>query len=224
MKVIAIVGIRQSGKTSIVEALTRSLTARGLKVGTVKSIFCPSFHMDKAGSNTDRHHQAGAVLTCARAKKETAFIAHQPLKASAVYRAFSACDVVLAEGDYALPVPRIVAAHSMADAAVRINGRTLALSGRIADAGFRHDTLPILHFERDIDALCRLVLAVPEVEDVTALDEDLHGPDIDDAKDYCRTACHGHHRRPAGVQLSIDGETVTLSEHRQALIRALIQS
>ena len=52
MIICAIVGVRKSGKTTTVTGLVRELKARGHRVGTVKSVFCPEFSIDTPGSNT----------------------------------------------------------------------------------------------------------------------------------------------------------------------------
>ena len=68
MRIITVVGVRGSGKTTVTEALLKELSLRGVRAGTVKTIFCPTFHMDRPGSNTSRHIRAGAALVTARAE------------------------------------------------------------------------------------------------------------------------------------------------------------
>ena len=82
MKIVTIVGIRQSGKTSTVTALIEAIRSRGQKVGTCKTVFCPSFSIDKPGSNTMRHHQAGSGLVTSRARHETALLFPEALPPS----------------------------------------------------------------------------------------------------------------------------------------------
>lgn len=74
MKLLTIVGIRKSGKTSTVTALIEEIRRRGKTVGTCKTVFCPTFSMDQPKSNTARHTRAGANLVCARARHETALL------------------------------------------------------------------------------------------------------------------------------------------------------
>ena len=84
MKVICVVGIRKSGKTTIVEELTKELVRRGRRVGTVKTVFCPSFGIDDPKSNTARHARAGAVTVTARARHETTVIYKHALTRSQI--------------------------------------------------------------------------------------------------------------------------------------------
>ncbi len=58
MKIISVVGPKKSGKTSLVEALVRSLKRRG-RVGTVKNM--PDHPVEDRG-DTKRHFDAGAEV------------------------------------------------------------------------------------------------------------------------------------------------------------------
>ena len=55
MKAIAVVGTKKTGKTTLVEALVRSLAEHG-RVGTVKSML----HHSVDRGDTKRHYDAGA--------------------------------------------------------------------------------------------------------------------------------------------------------------------
>jgi molybdopterin-guanine dinucleotide biosynthesis protein B len=74
MSVIAVVGNRKSGKTMVIEALTRGLTRKGYRVVTVKHIPKPEFTIDTKGKDTWRHREAGAHLTLAVAPNELTII------------------------------------------------------------------------------------------------------------------------------------------------------
>ena len=82
MKIVTVVGIRKSGKTSTVTALLEAIRRRGKKAGTCKTVFCPTFSIDKPTSNTMRHRRAGSELVCSRAKGETAFLYPEKLPLS----------------------------------------------------------------------------------------------------------------------------------------------
>ncbi len=219
MKIITIVGIRGAGKTTLLECLIRELRRRGRSVGTAKSVFCPAFHMDRPGSNTDRHARAGAQLIAARGETETTLIYPRKLKPSELLSAFEGLDWVLCEGDYELPVPRIVAAHGEDDARERLNSRTLALSGLIANGHTALDGLPVLHPEKDIQALCDLLeRETSDVADVTSLDKPLTGGDIALSRSFCAQGCKGHARKKKDVQVSVRGEALTLTPEQEALV------
>ncbi|MGE0668656.1 MAG: molybdopterin-guanine dinucleotide biosynthesis protein B [Sphingomonadales bacterium] len=60
MHVIGIVGWKNSGKTTLVVELVRLLTARGLKVATIKHAH-HDFDIDHPGKDSHRHREAGAT-------------------------------------------------------------------------------------------------------------------------------------------------------------------
>lgn len=58
--VIGVVGLRKSGKTTVVEGIVRELTKRGYRVATAKHINQKGFSMDQKRKDTWRHAAAGA--------------------------------------------------------------------------------------------------------------------------------------------------------------------
>lgn len=60
MHVMGIVGWKNSGKTTLVVELVRLLTARGLRVGTIKHAH-HDFDIDHPGKDSYRHREAGAT-------------------------------------------------------------------------------------------------------------------------------------------------------------------
>ena len=224
MRIITVVGICGAGKTTVVECLLRALADRGLRAGTVKTVFCPTFHMDKPGSNTYRHTAAGAALVTAKAETETTVLYPYPLRPSEILAHYRDCDWVLCEGDYDLPAARVVAAHGPEDARERINDRTVAVSGLITNDQDALDGLPVLHPERDIDQLVALLMEkAPDIQDLSALDEALNGPDAALSRDFCARGCRGHAGRKNGVQVLIDGKALKLTAEQEALLRSWAQ-
>lgn len=60
MQVMGIVGWKNSGKTTLVVELVRNLTARGLKVSTIKHAH-HDFDIDRPGKDSYLHREAGAT-------------------------------------------------------------------------------------------------------------------------------------------------------------------
>lgn len=100
MKKIHIVGIASPGKTRLMELLIPLLTARGLRVGSIKH--SPHRHeLDKPGKDSHRHRCAGAAP--AAAITEGLMAVYLPLTGDQdpyllLEPLYAGCDVVLVEG------------------------------------------------------------------------------------------------------------------------------
>ena len=62
LPIVSVVGFSGSGKTTFIEKLIPQLTARNIRVGTLKHDV-HGFEMDKPGKDSWRHKHAGAVVT-----------------------------------------------------------------------------------------------------------------------------------------------------------------
>lgn len=58
--IVAVIGLKKSGKTTVTEGIVAELALRGYRVGTIKSMVQSSFTMDIEGKDTYRHSDAGA--------------------------------------------------------------------------------------------------------------------------------------------------------------------
>lgn len=226
MKIITIVGIRKSGKTSTVTSLIEAIRRRGKKVGTCKTVFCPTFSMDKSTSNTMRHRRAGSELVCARAKFETTFLYPEALPLSKVLEAYKGCDYVLLEGDYYAPVPRIVCAHLEEDALLRMNSRTLAFSGRISEKPEIELPLPRFNALTSADALLDYIDAkIPDIMPCSLLDDQL--PPVSGVTDdgFCQCGCHHHKKKQENeaLQVLVDGKELKLTAEQRDMVLAWAQ-
>ena len=106
MKVIAIVGPSESGKTTLVERLVDRLSERG-RVGTVKHLDCEP-DLDTAGTDTARHRAAGAAGTFGIADEAGWFATGADLGLTeALDRLAVTCDYAVVEGYSALDLPQI---------------------------------------------------------------------------------------------------------------------
>ena len=221
MKIITIVGIRKSGKTSTVTALVEAIRRRGKRVGTCKTVFCPTFSMDKSTSNTAKHRRAGSELVCARARFETTFLYPEALPLSKILEQYKGCDYVLLEGDYYAPVPRIVCAHLAEDALLRMNSRTLAFSGRISQKDDIELPLPRFNALDNADALLDYIdKKIPDIYPCSLLDEQL--PPVAGVTDdgFCQCGCHHHEKKQEqdAVQVLIEGKALSLTKEQRDMI------
>lgn len=74
MVILAVVGSKNSGKTTTVELLVEALTKEGHKVATVKRIHEPDFTIDTPGKDSWKHAKAGARTVVCVAPKEMTII------------------------------------------------------------------------------------------------------------------------------------------------------
>ena len=224
MKIITVVGIRKSGKTTVTEVLCREFRRRGERVGTCKTVFCPAFSIDKPGSNTHRHARAGAEIVVSRARRETAVLHQQALPLSRIAAEFADCDWLILEGDYRAPVHRVTAAHHAQDALARQNDLTVCFAGRVADT---QEALPLPAFSplTDAEALADYLQShVPDAEIGPWLDEQL--PVVPGVSDdgFCQCGCHHHEKKAAqGVSLTVDGAQISLTDDQIRKILDIIR-
>lgn len=106
---IAIVGKSNAGKTTFLERLIKTLTARGHRVGTIKHN-PHGFDIDREGKDSWRHKQAGALTVAVSSPRGVALIRdltaeETPEALASSY--FADMDLVLTEGYKALDVPKI---------------------------------------------------------------------------------------------------------------------
>jgi len=180
--ICAIVGVSKSGKTTTVTELVRELKKRGHRVGTVKSVFCPNFSLDKPGSNTWKHREAGADLVCLKGKAEMDLMMETDLT-GAVYEQFPV-DILLLEGEYELAVPRIICVREEDEAKERVNGDAIAVTGVISEKRSHCCGLPVYHPVRDRAVLADLVEKLPEAWFPLPLQ-----PIPESVSAYCRHRC-----------------------------------
>lgn len=133
MKVFAVSGLHGTGKTTVVEHLVKELASRGLQVATVKDIHYEGFAIDKEGTNTWRHRQAGAGTVVARGMSETDFLHAGRMPMQDIIGRLEA-DVVVIEGAHDEPYPRITCAATAGEADERTDDLTFAYSGKLSNS------------------------------------------------------------------------------------------
>ena len=72
LHLITVVGLKRTGKTTVVEALVSELRSRGHRVGTVKTMRHHRISLDDAAADTRRHAEAGASVVVAITSDGTA--------------------------------------------------------------------------------------------------------------------------------------------------------
>lgn len=101
MIVFGITGWKNSGKTTLTERLVSELTRRGRKVSTVKHAH-HAFDIDKEGTDSFRHRQAGATEVAIVSGNRWALMhelrAESEPPLDAILARLAPCDIVLIEG------------------------------------------------------------------------------------------------------------------------------
>ena len=109
MRIVAVSGKKQSGKTTLLEKLTVLLRERGLRVGVVKNDH-HGFDMDQPGKDTWRLKQAGAAATLIVGPERVGLVLDTPERPSLEEAAeawLGGMDLVLAEGFSRSGVPKV---------------------------------------------------------------------------------------------------------------------
>lgn len=106
-KIIAISGIKNSGKTTLIEKLIPLLKARNLRIATIKHDghdFCP----DVEGTDSFRHRQAGAFGTAIFSKNRWMVIKEESnIDVKDLISQFPEADLIILEGFKFSPYPKV---------------------------------------------------------------------------------------------------------------------
>lgn len=153
MIIVSLIGLKKSGKTTCVEALVREFKARGMKVGTVKSMVRSGFTIDTEGKDTWRHQKAGADFVISLSKNERAFIERRENRSSLediLPLVPEGTEILVCEGveDPDPCILRIVVAKSpeMLSETFDVRGaqeNVIALTGIMANETHEHEEYPV---------------------------------------------------------------------------------
>lgn len=104
--VIAVFGVKNAGKTTLIEKLIPALTARGLSVATVKHDG-HRFEPDRPGTDSYRHLAAGAMGTAVYDGKKFQLVNYAQVDGRDLIALFPEADLILLEGFKHSAWPRI---------------------------------------------------------------------------------------------------------------------
>lgn len=133
MKVFRICGKDNSGKTTTLEYIIRSMTSRGLNVCTGKDFTDRDFTIDKLGKNTMRHRIAGSKAVVARGIMETNLLVQRRMGLNEILTHLDNYDYCILEGFDNANLPKIVTARTWEEADTFIDKNTIAISGVVAN-------------------------------------------------------------------------------------------
>ena len=125
-RAVAVVGFKAAGKTRVVEALVSELTRRGYRVGTLKHT-ADDQPLDKAGTDTWRHAEAGAVSSAILSDKRTAIFLKHAMSLQRTADALGEVDFIVMEGFKSLDTaPRIMVLRGPDEVAKLTTGLEIA--------------------------------------------------------------------------------------------------
>lgn len=153
-KVVAVSGVKNSGKTTLVEKLTAQLTRQGVRVAVVKHDG-HSFAPDRPGTDTFRHLAAGAMGAAVFDGEKFQLVKRAAVTERELIALFPEADVILLEGFKHSPWPKIeVVRAGNSDKPVCEPSTLLALA---TDLPLTVPAVPVLGLD-DIPALTDLIL------------------------------------------------------------------
>jgi len=175
VRVISVVGLSKSGKTTTIENIIKELKRRNYSVGTIKEIHFHDFKMDVEGTNTYRHREAGAGTVTARGIKETDIMFDHKLDIKTILSFYNE-DFVIMEGVRDTSAPKIITASDEEGIEAKLDGTAFAISGVISDKIQGYKDLP------SIDGVSRIEELVDLIEKVAMVP-------LPDADPKCCSAC-----------------------------------
>lgn len=225
MKVLSVIGITKSGKTTTVEAIIEALIRRGYRVGSVKEIHNEAFRIDPSPtSNTHRHRKAGAQLVCARGLFETDFLFPSKLSMEKILSLYEGdYDYVVLEGVEDIPVPTIVTAHAEDDLREKWREFAFCVSGRISAEIDGYMGMPAIDATREIEQLCDLI-ELKVFDRLPNVDVECCGACGGDCAQLALAILRGDKRRSdccaeKGVHLVIDGKAIPIVPFVQRVLK-----
>lgn len=133
-KLVAVVGGKHSGKTTVIEHLITELKRRGFRVGAIKEMVrIPT--LDTPTTETDRYASAGAEIIVAVPRDETVFFIKKRLTLKEVLPYLNGLAYAILEGfESEETLPKIVAAKTAGEAKGYVDKSVIAISGLIIES------------------------------------------------------------------------------------------
>lgn len=147
-RAVAVTGYKNSGKTRVVETLTRELTKRGYKVGTIKHT-ADDINLDTPGKDTQRHREAGSNATAILQENTTAVFLDKHLTLQQAAEHLGPLDFLVIEGFKTLDThARILVPRKNSELDSLRNGLEIAVV-KVPDSKYDAETdLPVLSLDK----------------------------------------------------------------------------
>jgi molybdopterin-guanine dinucleotide biosynthesis protein B len=164
MRIIGLAGWSGSGKTTLVTRLIPHLTARGLRVSTLKHAH-HGFDLDQPGKDSFMHRAAGATEVIVSSSRRFAILhelrGEPEWDLPALVAKMSPADLVLVEGYKRDPFPKLEI-HRAANGKPLIHPDDPHIVAIAADIALPQAKVPVVHLD-DVEAIADLLVrhAVP---------------------------------------------------------------
>lgn len=162
---LGVAGWSNSGKTTLIERLTRYFTDRGLRVATIKHTH-HKFDIDKPDSDTARHRMSGASETAIVSGTRVAVIEEIDTRGEPsldeIAKRLKPADIILVEGYKSAAIPKI-----------EVRRAAIATERLLASA----DPLVIaIAADYELDGHGKPVFALDDIAGIATLIEETCGP------------------------------------------------
>lgn len=133
-KMVAVIGGKHSGKTTVIEHLIVELKSRGCRVGAIKEMVrIPT--LDTPATETDRYRDAGAEIIVAVPRDETVVFIKKRLSVREILPYLTGLDYILLEGfEREQALPKVIVAKTLDEVKSYFDESAIAISGLITES------------------------------------------------------------------------------------------
>ncbi|MEM7193110.1 MAG: molybdopterin-guanine dinucleotide biosynthesis protein B [Pseudomonadota bacterium] len=156
-KIVGIVGWKNSGKTTLAVRLVEELTARGLRIATIKHAH-HALRLDEEGTDSARHRAAGARQVAVVSQKRWALMTEgaEPDFAEIVAK-LEPCDLIVVEGYKSQPIPKIEARRRESERGFALAERDPHVIAIAADNKIEASKVPVFELD-DVKRIADFVI------------------------------------------------------------------